>query len=148
MPEFEDNWEEEVDLTPLERPLEQNVPPTNIEEGWYVARITGVERRRSKRSQKKYLAWELKIDGQHPKFRVWFVTLLEGPGIWAFRELMWALVGTRPKGKCKIRPKAWLGAEICVKLGYDSYLGDIRNAVRKVTPLAQPTDDESALSRV
>lgn len=121
------------------KPPDDDSPPPFIPPGTYTVEISGVVEKESSRGH-DYYQWTLipvspKV---HPEFKLYFITLCEGPGFWAMPPFLEALGFEKEDldNDFLFFPDMQLGKRIKVEVSVATYLDKKHNRVgepRRVT---------------
>jgi hypothetical protein len=122
---------------------------TALPEGQYKVRVFEVTKETS-RNGDPYLSWVFRVT-QPKEFtgrRAWHNSSLQTQALWALKRLLVAL-GVGPEdlqGEIEIEPADFIGSECVIRIGHETYQGEVRQRVLRAMPANTPLEGESAES--
>lgn len=107
----------------------------------YPVIITNVEQRDSKTSEFPYLNWELVVaEGEFENRKLWTITTLNPKGYFKLQELLIACGEKKDEltSQFEVDPERYIGSEIVVVVGQETYNGRLQNVVQSYNPRNKP----------
>lgn len=124
-----------------------------IPEGDYIAKITGVERKKNKAGDAYYFSWKVQVvesasgDTKHKGAPLYYTTSLKHEALWNLRNLIYASTDGKKNVAGKsvdFDPTSLVGKKIGITVEDDEYEGKIRSQIADVVPPSQLQGDEDA----